>query len=415
MSRRFPYAYPLAQSTFAADEIAAAKAVLDSGRMTMGKQTRRFEAEFARWTGASHAIMVNSGSSANLLMTEALLRRSTTNAKLRAGDEVLVPALAWPTTVWPLLQLGLVPVLVDIDPHSMAIDLQSAQSAMTSRTRAMFLIHVLGQMPVMKPYLDYCARNRLVLIEDVCESLGAHDRGLHAGTLGLMASFSCYFSHHISTIEGGLIITSDEALSDDLKSMRAHGWIRERSDRRQWIARYPDLDPRFLFAMPGYNVRPTELQAAIGLVQLKKLDSMLDSRECLARQADEWVRSYTPWLRLIGTERLHPAFPSVHKRRQRAHSWMTLPFVLNPDAPISRATLMRLFEEEGIETRPIIAGNLARHPACRRWRIRRAVSLKKCDYTLRNGFMIGCHPVGVRASLRILERAFRKASQRAAR
>ncbi|HEY2735455.1 MAG TPA: DegT/DnrJ/EryC1/StrS family aminotransferase, partial [Polyangiales bacterium] len=157
--------------------------------------------------------MVNSGSSANLLAVDSLLRRSRSAAPLQAGDEVLVPALAWPTTVWPLLQLGLVPVFVDVDADTLAISLASAESVISRRTKAMFLIQVLGLVPDMTAYQAFCARHRLVLIEDSCESLGGHHAGTHVGNFGLTGSFSCYFSHHISTIEGGVIVTRDAALA----------------------------------------------------------------------------------------------------------------------------------------------------------------------------------------------------------
>ncbi len=189
--------------------------------------------------------MVNSGSSANLLVVDALLRRSQVEAPLRPGDEVLVPGLAWPTTVWPLVQLGLTPVFVDIDPVTLSIDLESAHAALGPRTRAMFLVHVLGRAADMTALGRFCADHGLHLLEDSCESLGAHWAERHVGTFGLAGSFSFYFSHHVSTIEGGMVVTNDPVLHDDLLSLRAHGWVRERSDRPRWAERFPGLDERF--------------------------------------------------------------------------------------------------------------------------------------------------------------------------
>ena len=146
----------------------------------------------------------------------------------------------------------------------------------------------------MNPYVDFCRQNDLVLIEDACESLGGHFAGRHVGTFGPMGAFSCYFSHHISTIEGGVVITSDAELFDDLQSLRAHGWIRDRGDAAYWKEQYPDIDPRFLFITGGYNVRPTEIQAAVGRVQLRKLDQMLASRERLACRVRDWVAGSAP-------------------------------------------------------------------------------------------------------------------------
>lgn len=399
--------YPLALCTLGAEEIRAAKSVLDSGSLTMGWRVKAFEKAFARYTGSRHALMVNSGSSANLLMVEALLRRTLTRAKLRPGDEVLVPALAWPTTVWPLVQLGLIPVFVDIDPHTLAMSLESAKKALRARTKALFLIHVLGRTPAMQSYLDFCRREGLVLLEDACESLGSYDGKTHVGNFGMMGSFSLYFSHHLSTIEGGVVVTSDSFLYDDLISLRSHGWIRGRSDRAQWIRKYRNLDFRFMFITSGYNVRPTEIQAAIGLVQLRKLDAMIGARARLAWHAHQLTRQYTPWLRLLGSEEL-PTVPSSAARKYRSHSWMALPFVLEDEAPFRLSQIKNLFESSGIETRPIIAGNLARHPGPQHMRLRQAGPLPQADKLFKKGFMIGCHPIKLHESRKLIEKTLQK-------
>jgi CDP-6-deoxy-D-xylo-4-hexulose-3-dehydrase len=395
--------YPLASTTFGSEEIEAAKAVLDSGNYTMGERVRQFESEFAEWTGAKHSIMVNSGSSSNLLMVDLMLRRSKGLAPWKKGDEVLVPALAWPTTVWPLVQLGLIPVYVDVDPKTLAIDLESAKSALSSKTKGMFLIHVLGQCADMDATMAFCRENGIHLIEDNCESLGAHYKGRQAGTWGVAGSYSCFFSHHIATMEGGMITTDDSELYEDFKSIRAHGWVRDRGDKAEWVAKHPELDSRFMFIMPGYNVRPIEIEAAIGSVQLRKLDSMLESRERLARDVHGWTRKFAPWMNLIGSEHLTDRKLS---RRERRHSWMTFPFRLDAKAPATVAKVKEIFEAAGVETRPIIAGNLARHPANQYAEYRQARSLSNCDELLSNGFMIGCHPVLSADSKGTLEKAF---------
>jgi CDP-6-deoxy-D-xylo-4-hexulose-3-dehydrase len=395
--------YRLAADTLGRDEIAAAKAVLDSGRLTMGHRVREFEAEFADWVGVNCAVMVNSGSSANLLIVDSLLRATSRPPRLAAGDEVIVPGLAWPTTVWPLAQLGLVPVFADVDPTTLAIDLDSARAVMGPRTRAMFLIHPLGRAIDLATYAEFCESHGLDLIEDCCESLGAHWSGAHVGTRGLAASFSFYFSHHISTIEGGMIVTNDLRLADDLRGLRAHGWVRDRSDKDMWAAEHPAFDSRFLFATVGYNVRPTEIQGAIGLVQLRRLDEMLFAREALARAVHGWLKASAPWLDLLGAETLDEMTPA--DRRGRLNSWMTLPMRLRPDAPVDRDAVIRHLEESGVETRPIIAGNLARHPAMAQVVHRSAPAMGASDALLRNAFMIGCHPVLSAGSLTTLERA----------
>jgi CDP-6-deoxy-D-xylo-4-hexulose-3-dehydrase len=384
--------YHLAENTFQAEEIQAAKEVLDSSRLTMGERVRQFESEFAAWTGAPYAVMVNSGSSANLLVMEALLRSTQGTPKLQPGDEVAVPALSWPTTVWPLVQLGLVPVFVDIDPNTLSINIESLEKTLSSKTKAVFVVHVLGQMGNMDKLSKFCRSKGLLLIEDGCESLGSHFHGQHAGLFGLMGTFSCYFSHHISTIEGGFVITKDENIYNDLISMRSHGWIRGRKDEGEWKKRFSHMDSRFLFISSGYNLRPTEIQAAIGSVQLKRLDEMINSRIQFAQYINELASTKTPWMKLIGAG-MNASGGSVPKdRRERTHSWMTLPFVLDKNAPIPMRTVQNLFEEASIETRPIIAGNLTRHPAFEKIKFRKAGSLTQSDHVFEHGFMMGCHP-----------------------
>lgn len=249
----------------------------------------------------------------------------------------------------------------------------------------------------------------MLLVEDCCESLGAHWAGRHVGTTGLAASFSFYFSHHISTIEGGMVVTNDSGLADELRGLRAHGWIRDRSDRDAWSAAYPDFDPRFLFATVGYNVRPTEVQGAIGTVQLRRLDEMLFARESLARAVLGWLKASAPWLELIGTDALGTPVPV--DRRGRTHSWMTLPLRLRPGAPLDRNAVVAHLERSGVETRPIIAGNLARHPAVAQIAHRATQSMSNCDALLRDSFMIGCHPTLSTSSLNALERAITSLAQ----
>lgn len=390
--------YAQSADMFGPEEVAAVKRVIDSGRYTMGEEVRSFEREFAEWVGAKHAVMVNSGSSANLLAVEVMLRRSRGEPTWRPGDEILVPALAWPTTVWPLVQLGLTPVFCDVDPGTLALSLESAASVMTTRVKGMALIHVQGLVPDMSSYVEFCARRGLTLIEDSCETIGGHSDGKHAGTFGVMGAFSSYFSHHICTIEGGMVVTADAELADDLRSARSHGGVRDRSDKHDWARLYPDIMPEFMFITPGYNVRPTDLQGAIGREQLKKLDGMLDRRERLAWRV---AGGLPTWARLVGSERRG----GYGGRRGRANSWMSMMLMLDAAAPITARALRAHLAEQGVESRPIIAGNLTRHPGHGRYRSRQSASLRVCDEVFERGVMIGCHPCPVPGSLETLEAA----------
>jgi CDP-6-deoxy-D-xylo-4-hexulose-3-dehydrase len=379
--------FTLSTDTFSKEEFNTVNKVMMSRNYTMGDMVEKFEKSLAKWIGVKNAIMVNSGSSANLLIIESLLRRSIKFNNLKQGDEIIVPALSWPTTVWPIIQLGLTPVFADSNSDSLAICLKSAQRLVTKKTRAIFLIHVLGYAEKINDYKIFCKKNNLILIEDCCESLGAFSDKKHVGTQGYAGSLSHFFSHHLTTIEGGSIITNDDYLADDIKSIRAHGWIRNRSDRSFLIKKYKNLDPRFLFFTSGYNVRPMELQAAIGLVQLKKLDFFLKKREKVAFNVNK-ILSEVSWLKLIGNERIKN---NKITKKDREHSWMNIPIILESGSPIKLKKIKNIFEKFNIETRPIIAGNILKHPALKKVNYRHDKNLSVANNCLENGFMIGCH------------------------
>lgn len=405
MNKNPAYRHSLSSDSFGDEEIEAAISVLKSGRYTMGKRVAQFEKEFAARVGMKHAIMVNSGSSANLIAIAALMNPYYPEGKrLSPGDEVFVPALAWPTTVWPLVQLGLVPVYVDIDSDTLAISLDSAKKNLSPKTKGMFLIHVLGQAAPMDTYTAFCKEHGLVLIEDCCESFGAFFDGTHVGNFGDVATFSHYFSHHLTTIEGGTVTTNNDQLADDLRTQRSHGWIRDRSDRAQIVEENPDIDHRFLFITTGYNVRPTDIQGAIGSVQLKRADALLAGRDSFARALVAFAEQYTPWMTVVGAK--YVTSP-IGTRSARCHSWMSIPFILSESAPKSVQEVKEIFESCGVETRPIIAGNLARHPATKRIHARIAADLSTCDNALSRGFMIGCHDDAKPESLAAIEEAFK--------
>jgi len=379
--------FTLSTDTFSKEEFNTVNKVMMSRNYTMGDMVEKFEKSLAKWIGVKNAIMVNSGSSANLLIIESLLRRSIKFNNLKQGDEIIVPALSWPTTVWPIIQLGLTPVFADSNSDSLAICLKSAQRLVSKKTRAIFLIHVLGYAENINDYKIFCKKNGLILIEDCCESLGAFSDKKHVGTQGHAGSLSHFFSHHLTTIEGGSIITNDDCLADDIKSFRAHGWIRNRKDRSFLTKKYKNLDPRFLFFTSGYNVRPMELQAAIGLVQLKKLEFFLKKRDKVAFSVNKILNEIS-WLKLIGNERIKN---KKIKKRDREHSWMNIPIILESGSPIKLKKVKNIFEKFHIETRPIIAGNILKHPALKKVNYRHDKNLPVANNCLENGFMIGCH------------------------
>jgi CDP-6-deoxy-D-xylo-4-hexulose-3-dehydrase len=333
---------PLQVTGFGADEVYGAVEALVSTWVTMGKRVRAFEEAFADWVGTRHAVMVNSGSSANLVGLAALVH----TGQLRLGDEVLVPAVAWSTSLFPVAQCGLRPVLVDVDPQTLCIDVALAAAAMGPRTRGVIAVHLLGQPADVRGLkaLD------LVVLEDACAAHGAQIGGRRCGGLGAVGTFSFFFSHHITTIEGGMIVTDDHAVSEAARALRAHGWIRELDGREAVAQAHPEIDPRFLFTAAGWNLRPTEVAGAFGLRQLQRLDAWVERRRTNHR---EWCAALADFSHL-------QVFP---ERPGGTHAAFAFPMLLSRDAPVQRAEFMSHLESRKIATRPISGSNLARQPA----------------------------------------------------
>ncbi len=240
----------------------------DDPGLTQGSQVDAFEKEWSEWVGVKHSVFVNSGSSANLLTMAALKER------YGSGD-VIVPPLTWVSDIASVLQNGLNPVFIDINPRTLGMDSSAVASRITGKTRAVFLTHILGYNALDTQLLALLEATNIPLIEDVCESYGGTFRGKKLGRFGLMSDFSFFYAHHLSTIEGGMISTSNRDLYEVLRMMRSHGMVRESSSeplKRSYAERFTDLSPDFIFAFPSYNVRSTEINAIIGRSQLRRLD-----------------------------------------------------------------------------------------------------------------------------------------------
>jgi CDP-6-deoxy-D-xylo-4-hexulose-3-dehydrase len=340
------YWYPLTLPTYGKEEVAAAIACMCDYKTSMGDLTRQFEREFADYVGAHDAIMVNSGSSADLLLAFHLV--NPMNPRLQAGDEVLVPAVTWPTQVWSLMMAGLTVKLVDVDSETLNIDLDDLRRRITSRTKCVFAVHLMGHPCAMTELTEICEKHDLVLIEDCCESLGTHYDGKHVGNFGLGGSFSFFFSHHMTTMEGGMVICGNDEDAEAFRILRAHGWSRAMAPNCSG----QEVDSRFRFVNWGFNVRPTELQAAFGIAQLKKLDAMNQRRAQLFARFDDYIDS-TPYIKRISV----PA--------KGTSSALALVVQLNGSAVNHRDDLVGLLEQSGIETRPVVTGNLSRQPAAK--------------------------------------------------
>lgn len=380
---------PLASSGLRKTDIDAVMRVLESGNLTMGNEVKNFEAKMSNYLGVKHFVMVNSGSSANLLMIEALMRPAASRPRLNVGDSVLVPAIAWPTTIWPLIQLGLNPIFVDVDPNTLALDLVASQKLLDSSripVSGIFPIHPLGYAIPPSELEKFTSRNELILISDVCESLGSWSEGKHAGTTGIASSYSFYFSHHITTMEGGGVATDDDALADDLRSMRSHGWSRDRLDVLTWSKGVSNNASKFLFVSTGYNVRPMEIQAAIGSLQITEIDSFVSKRREIARRVCQALTG--TGLSVIGESTFQ------NEESLRTNSWMLIPIqVKGVNVAERKKRILEKLESLEIETRPVLTGNFLSQPAIQRI-TRNSVDPKSfvvATEITESAFLVGAH------------------------
>ena len=369
------YWYPLSVATYGTDEVLQALNSLCSFRTTMWNRTLEFEATFGERFGGE-AVMVNSGSSADLLIAFSIHELS--GGPLASGDEVLAPAVTWPTQLWSLLMAGFSVRLVDVDPATLNVNLDDLERKITPKTQAISLVHLMGNPVDMDRVTDICRRHNLLLIEDCCESLGATWNGQEVGTFGVGGSFSFFFSHHMTTMEGGMILTRDADLAERYRLLRAHGWSR---NLRNPLPEVTDLDPRYTFVSWGFNVRPTELQAGFGLVQLDRFDGFQHFRKANAT-------------RFLDRMAVHADRLSMMRVAPEADcSWFALPFLVNEDAGFTRDELASYLEANGVETRPVVAGNLARHPAAAKFPLLTVEPLPGADRVHDFGMYLGLHPV----------------------
>lgn len=381
--------FPLATSSWDDAERAALQRVIDSDRFSMGAEVAAFEAEFARFTGSRFAVMVNSGSSANLAMVAALRHTANPDLRLMPGDEVIVPAVSWSTTFFPLHQYGLHLKFVDIDRDTLNYDLAALASAVTDRTRAIMAVNLLGNPNDFDAIRALTRHRRIVLIEDNCESMGATLDGRQTGTFGVMGTFSTFFSHHISTMEGGLVVTDDEELYHILLALRAHGWTRNLPKFNRLTGEKSD-DPfqeSFRFVLPGYNLRPLEMSGALGRAQLAKLPGLVAGRR---RNGALWQRAMAD----------HPLFRI--QAETGASSWFGFSLVLRPETGLTRRSVLDRLDALGFETRPIVSGDFTRNPVLRLMDHSLHGTMTHAAEIDLNGFFIGNHHYDISAAIGIL-------------
>uniref|UniRef100_UPI003565ED55 DegT/DnrJ/EryC1/StrS family aminotransferase n=1 Tax=Shimia sp. TaxID=1954381 RepID=UPI003565ED55 len=320
------FRYPLATSSWDQKELDALQKVIASDRYSMGAEVAEFERQFAAHFGSNHAVMVNSGSSANLLMTAALFFTKNPALKLERGDEIIVPAVSWSTTYYPLNQYGLHLKFVDIDLETLNYDLAALEAAVTDRTRAIMVVNLLGNPNDFDAITRIIDGREIVMIEDNCESMGARFNGKEAGTFGTMGSYSCFFSHHISTMEGGMVVTDDEELYHVMLALRAHGWTRNLPKFNHVTGEKSDdpFEESFRFVLPGYNLRPLEMSGALGIEQLAKLPGLIKGRRANGTLVQQRLGN-------------HPKF--MIQREIGEASWFGFSLVIRPGSGLNRADL----------------------------------------------------------------------------
>jgi len=345
--------YTLASDSWGAAERAVIVEVLNSGRYTMGERVAEFERRFAEYVWSRNAVMVNSGSSANLVALAAMMYRGAYG--IAPGSEVIVPAVSWSTTYSPVLQLGLKLVLVDVDLDTLNIDAGALASAITDKTSAVIAVNLLGSAEGIARVRNTCKKRGIVLMEDNCESLGAVSqcnleiRYRQAGTFGACGTYSFFFSHHLQTMEGGMIVTDDDDLADYMRSIRAHGWVRDQRGTSLYTPTGNKFKDSFKFVLPGYCMRPLEMSGAVGSVQLEKLPAFLANRRT---NAIHFLREIDDLRGSVRTQ-LCNVLDS---------SWFGFSMIFKDSLRGRRDEIVNALSAAGVESRPIVTGNFANQP-----------------------------------------------------
>lgn len=376
--------YSLSNDTWDDKELNAIREVINSTRFTMGEYVKRYEAMFAGYFGAKYAVMSNSGSSANLLAVAALVY----SGKLKRGDEVIVSAVSWSTTYFPLEQCGLKTRLVDIDINSLNIAVDKIEEAITADTKAVFAVNLLGNPNEFDKLCSLCRKYNLILIEDNCEAMGAEYNGKKTGTFGVLGTFSSYYSHHICTMEGGMTVTDDESLYHYMLAIRSHGWTRHLPDSSPIYKKdVRGFYESFQFIVPGYNLRPLEIEAAAGIEQLRKLNALVAQR-----------RENAGYF----TEKAKESCVFATQSENGMSSWFGFALLLKKEYRGRRDRFISALNNADIEVRPIVAGNFARQIAFKYMDASIAGTLENADYLHDNGFFVGNHSIDMREQIEYL-------------
>jgi len=383
--------YELAFPTFGQEEKQAMFDVIESGMFSMGQNVKEFEEQFGRYFAMKYAVMVNSGSSANLIAVASLFYKQYN--PLKRGDEVIVPCLSWATTFYPLQQYGLKLKFVDVDLNSLNYDMNELKKAISNKTKMIVAVSILGNPCHLDAISALCKENDLIFFEDNCESMGAKLNGKYAGTFGLVNTYSTFFSHHISTMEGGIVLTDDKEIYNLLLSIRNHGWTRDQeSDSPIYEKRDNDFYEAYRFILPGYNVRPTEFQGALGKEQLKKLPDFIKVRR---ENAEHFVNLFKDDKRFIIQDEIGES------------SWFCFTIVVHPEAGIKRNQVLERLREADIGYRIVTGGNFLSHDVIKYFDYSCSKSTN-AEYVHKNGFFVGNAPFDLKKKIDLLYNTLKK-------
>ena len=381
------FKYPLLENGFNQQDLQKGINVLKSGFITMNKHTEIFEKEFAKKLKTKFALMVNSGSSANLLATFAACNPLRKN-KFKRGDEALIPVLCWSTSLWPLVQAGLKPKFVDINPKTLNVDADDLISKITKKTKVIMLINVLGISADLDKIKNYAKKNNIIIIEDNCEALGAKYNNRFLGTFGDFGTFSFFYSHQITSGEGGMIVCNNREDYEILLALRSHGWSRSKHSYAKNAKKYPDLDSRYIFINSGFNVRPTDVQAAMGLNQFKRLNNFKKNRSLNKKKIIKKIQ---------GDKRWNNQFSFINFSKKINPSYMNLPILVNKKYKKNKKKFLKFIEKHGLETRPIISGSFVNQPATKLYNLNpKKLKFNGAQEVEDLGFVIGLYTTKIK-------------------
>ncbi len=385
--------YQLSPNSFSNKDMIEGIKVLLSKKITMSNIAKKFEKEFAKFIGSKYALMVNSGSSANLLATFAMINPMKKN-KLKPGDECSIPSLCWSTSLWPIVQAGLKPKFVDVDPKTLNVSLKDLEKKISKKTKAMVVVNILGNSTDMQKLKKLINKHKIKLIEDNCESLGSKFKNKYLGSFGEFGTFSFYYSHQITSGEGGMIVCNDKKNYKIIHSLRSHGWDRGINNNNN----------DFNFINSGFNLRPTEVSAAIGYNQFKKLNYFKKIRSLNRKKIINKIKNSKKWKN---------QFTFIDSNKNVKPSWFGLPILINKKYLNKKNKFLSYLNRNGIETRPIISGNFLNQPSIKLYKLNTKKEFFRGAQEIQNrGFFIGIHVKEItNKQLKLLENKLLKISE----